>query len=288
MANINIKLIMIFSLAAVILSILAGGIGGVAFIEILIRSLFAGVIFGALGFGVGFVIDRFLPELSETYTPVSEEKRTRGNEIDEMIDSENPYEAFQGGIENDLVSDEFEQTISTKQKESSGAPVSENINGQAADSLSSENIDIQTSESSGVQASESDNKTEDLANMEETAVAEHVSHLSQDNKADQRDSSYLGDSIKHSSDSDNPVEGENSRPQGNDVETIDSMGIDDMPSLDNFNGTFSTFNGDDAAGGEIGPSTNNKSSKMDVPEYLQDPGKSAQAIQTWLQRDKEG
>ncbi|MBN2735428.1 MAG: hypothetical protein JXR70_00515 [Spirochaetales bacterium] len=248
---VNLKVIIAFALVAMILSILAGGIGGVPFWEIIVRSLFGAVIFGGLGFGIGFIIDRYLPELTSSgNNPI--EKPAKGTEIDEIIDSENPYEDYQAdfGEELDMV------------KESS-----------AAGSYRKNKKKLESEDSADMDAAESFDSS-DLSNIEETAAAESVSYNGKGSGYDESDADF--------DDDDQPSQ------VMDDVATIDNMGIDDMPSLDNFDGTFSTFNSESSSGEEIGSPSEKKNSKMDVPEYLQDPGKSAQAIHTWLQRDKEG
>ena len=122
----NLKVIIVFALSAMILAILAGGIGGVPFWEIIVRSLFAAVIFGGLGFGIGLIIDRFLPELSSPGSNGAG-KTEKGTEIDEMIDAENPYESFQGDFDGDLESGDIMANMNSYENESTDSQDSSDL-----------------------------------------------------------------------------------------------------------------------------------------------------------------
>ncbi|MFC1671134.1 hypothetical protein ACFL20_12155 [Spirochaetota bacterium] len=61
--SIENKSILIFGVSALILSLITGILAGIAFAVVLIRSLIITIVFAALGFGVVYIIKRFIPEL---------------------------------------------------------------------------------------------------------------------------------------------------------------------------------------------------------------------------------
>ena len=60
----NWKVIAVFGGIGFVISLLAGVLGGVAFTTILWRSILGAAGFGALGFGITYLIDKYLPELT--------------------------------------------------------------------------------------------------------------------------------------------------------------------------------------------------------------------------------
>jgi len=88
---INWKIIAGFAGFAVFVSLLAGLIGGVGIGDLFLRCLLWGLLFGALGFGILFLVNRFFPELADAFStpkPVSSEQ---GGEVDIMLPDENPH-----------------------------------------------------------------------------------------------------------------------------------------------------------------------------------------------------
>ena len=84
---VNIKLIGGFAVLGLLLSFLAGALGGVAFPVIVLRALLGALLFAALGFGLHTVVGRFLPELLHT-SVVTPEKQSG---VDITLPEENPH-----------------------------------------------------------------------------------------------------------------------------------------------------------------------------------------------------
>ena len=85
------KVSAIAAIAAFLLSLLIGVIGGVSFGALLLRAIMAGVIFGAGAVGISVVIDRYLPEL-RTGSGSADVERTSGS-VDIVVEGDEP-EAF--------------------------------------------------------------------------------------------------------------------------------------------------------------------------------------------------
>jgi len=85
--EINWKLIGIFGGIGFFFSFIAGAIGGVKFGTILLRGIVSGALFGVLGFGLTFVIKKFLPGL-ESEEGASEQEEQQG--VDIVIEEEAP------------------------------------------------------------------------------------------------------------------------------------------------------------------------------------------------------
>ncbi|MEW5814185.1 MAG: hypothetical protein AB1798_02155 [Spirochaetota bacterium] len=85
------KIIIGMTVGAVVLSLLAGIIGGVSFGIILLRAIVGGLAFGLFGLGAGYIIRKFLPELFKT---LPDEETTDGSEsgIEIILPDENPHE----------------------------------------------------------------------------------------------------------------------------------------------------------------------------------------------------
>ena len=98
---VNIKLIGGFAVLGLLLSFLAGALGGVAFAVIVLRALLGALLFAALGFGVHTVVGRFLPELLRT-SVVTPESRSG---VDITLPEENPHSPAQEAGEAEGVED---------------------------------------------------------------------------------------------------------------------------------------------------------------------------------------
>ena len=94
--KINWKIIGIFAGIGFFISFLSGIIGGVKFGTIFLRGIIGAVIFGGIGFGLVFIVKKFLPGLSSDEPEDSEDEQPG---IDIVIEEENPLEAPGLGLE---------------------------------------------------------------------------------------------------------------------------------------------------------------------------------------------
>lgn len=93
---INWKIVSIFAIFAVVLSMLGGLIGGVDFGEVILRSIIWGVIFAGVGLGIQVLMDNFLPELADALygtpkSPQVEKEEDGSSEVDEILPEINPH-----------------------------------------------------------------------------------------------------------------------------------------------------------------------------------------------------
>ncbi len=96
--DLNWKLPAVSAGVAFILAFISATVGGVQFGAMLLRSLIAAVIFGALGIGVDMLIKHYLPELAGGDAEGSEEseteesvQRAENGGVDITLDEENPH-----------------------------------------------------------------------------------------------------------------------------------------------------------------------------------------------------
>lgn len=103
--GLEVKCGIVFSLIALVFSILAGVAGGVPAGVILLRALFITPVFFGIGFGVLTVIRRYVPEVYQTLERPAEsitEKRTgidEGTVISELTDAESTAKSDTGFTE---------------------------------------------------------------------------------------------------------------------------------------------------------------------------------------------
>lgn len=88
--GIEVKTAAVFAAAALVISVLTGFLSGIGAGTVIIRSLFALVIFACLGFGSAWVLKKFVPELGAGFPDDSD---------GEDEDLENDHEVF--GAEED-------------------------------------------------------------------------------------------------------------------------------------------------------------------------------------------
>lgn len=72
--------------AALVLSVLVGILGGVAFGTILVRGLLGAIAFGAGSVGIRYLVDRYLPELRQEKADQIES--TQGSRVDIVVDDD--------------------------------------------------------------------------------------------------------------------------------------------------------------------------------------------------------
>src|SRR5512142_610307 len=92
--NINFKLVAGFAAFAFIFSFFTGLFSGNDFLIVLLRSVLGSVFFAVLGGGIGYVIDRFFPDLWPTGEAGGGEEEDTGQaeEVDITLPEENPHE----------------------------------------------------------------------------------------------------------------------------------------------------------------------------------------------------
>ncbi|MFP4549799.1 MAG: hypothetical protein ACLFNT_03255, partial [Spirochaetales bacterium] len=72
--------------AALVLSVLVGVLGGVAFGTILIRGLLGAFAFGAGSIGIRYLVDRYLPELRQGQEV--QQESPHGSRVDIVVDDD--------------------------------------------------------------------------------------------------------------------------------------------------------------------------------------------------------
>jgi hypothetical protein len=93
----NFRFILGFAALAVVISLLAGLLGGISFGLILLRTLIGAAAFALLGAGAWWVLQKFVPELLETEAKREHEPaRATGDEVDIVIPEENPHRPTEG------------------------------------------------------------------------------------------------------------------------------------------------------------------------------------------------
>jgi len=165
--TVNWKLAVGVGTSALLLSVLSGVLGGVGFGALLVRALFAGTLFAALGIGLEFVVRRFLPELLDTDTPPD-----LGSHVNIVVDEE-------------------EGQAPKVQDEVQG--------GQTADSGGKEPLDR------GSEQTESEDSWDDLENPEDSLVQEVQEARREDGATatsqENSESETEGESVKESGES---------------------------------------------------------------------------------------
>jgi hypothetical protein len=232
---INSKIILVFAGFAILVSLVAGGIGGVPFLEIILRTLVWAIIFAGIGLGISIVLHRYFPELGHLLNgdSIGEKKYTSGFEA--VIPEENPHD-FLG--QDTMFSDLKEET----------------------------NVDL------GPRHEKSD--------LEELGSAGDLNEQAEENQPTDTIENVANvpyiDAIS-----------EEEQPQDDDIDNLDTL-----PEIDSFASSFTPYS-DGVAPVDSGPSeTKGTYSKpktdMDVGGFMEDPLKTAKAIHTWIERDKEG
>ncbi len=117
---INARVVLIAGGLGFFIAVLAGGIAGVRFGNLIIRAIIGGVVFAGLGAGISFLIEKFLPELFH-----GESDKTGGSEraedvsgsggVNIVLPEQNPlkediYEEDFGAAEENMVEEVSEST----------------------------------------------------------------------------------------------------------------------------------------------------------------------------------
>jgi len=219
--NINWKIIAIFGGIGFFISLLTGAISGVGFGTILLRGIISGIIFGGIGFGLTFIIKKFLPEMdAEEKSELEEDVPT----VDIVIEEENPPS----------IGEEFK----APEEDEAGIGLDSDISG-------SQSFVEEVEETSG-----EDLEAAELEEAEEVEEADESAEL---------------------------------------VEIDESEGVDALPDIGEFSGTFSTgpdFSDDSGnEGTEDVQIYSDDNSSIELLGKDEDPAAVAKAVQTMLKRD---
>jgi len=227
---INWRIVIIFSVSAIILSILFGGIGGIPILEILLRTVIFTILFALIGIGVNIIIDKYLPELltigGETSVDMEE-----GGEFEAVIPEENPHK--RKPQENNKLSNKNETEDSKK-------------------------------------ANKADSEAQEVDELE-----------------------AVPDEAKEDKSLDSIEEVENIPDISDEIENIkssDDYEIDAIPEIESLSGSFSFEEETQPENTTLSQNTvySKPKTDMDISNLVEDPLKTAKAIQTMIQRDKEG
>lgn len=90
--SIEYKIATGFGAAALIVSLVVGLVSGVGAGIVLFRSLFFMIIFAALGYGVIFILKRYVPELFEVITAVNDDPEYASGDLYDSVDEESAVE----------------------------------------------------------------------------------------------------------------------------------------------------------------------------------------------------
>jgi hypothetical protein len=267
---INWKIVAIFPFFATVISILSGAIGGASFLDIILRALLWAVIFGGIGIGVSFLIERFFPELKGimggTGEPAGEKSRDEGG-FEAFIPEDNPHELdemksnYAGSEENEGrrtgAGDSGEEDI--------GVLYEAEESGQEDDFASFGESD---GDSIGGYGNDSGGNTESGPDFGAVEDGPGVSE-SGENSANASKKSKTPDTLDDETSLVFDTDGIDKLP--------DSLSSDDSLSLPQAESSF-----------DSGGIFSKPYKGSNVSEFEQDPQKTAKAIHTMLQRDKEG
>jgi hypothetical protein len=232
---INSKVIVLFSGFAVLVSLIVGGISGVPFLDIILRTFLWAIIFAGIGLGISVVMNKFFPELGSLLNAESGGEKNYSGEFEAVIPEENPHDSL---TQDTMFSDFKEET----------------------------NVDLGPREESSdlEELGSAEDSSQETADGKDTGTIENVSSVP-----------YIDD-IQ-----------EEKPPQDEDIDNLDTL-----PEIDSFASSFTPFN-DGIAPADSGPSDTKSiyskpKTNMDVHGFMEDPLKTAKAIHTWIERDKEG
>ncbi len=268
---INWKIVVIFPLFAIIVSIFSGIAGGVSFLDLVLRAFLWGIVFGGIGLGVSFIIERFFPELKSAVERDNERVGQRASgegSFEAFIPEENPHEL------------EEMKTSYFDNDEGEGEVRDDGGEEMAASGHTEEDEDI------GV-----------LSDMEEGAkIGGKKRGAGIGNRDSEVESDYASEggsgmqSMDESETEESPGTKSFEEPANTDMDdsglVFDDDSIDKLPDSSGFedSGSLSSSDSSFDSGGSFSKPYKNAS----VSEFEQDPYKTAKAIHTMIQRDKEG
>ena len=240
---INGKIIAVFVGFAVLVALIAGGIRGVPFIRILLRTAIWAVVFGGIGLGVSVVVHKYLPELNRLLNGEEVAEKSYQGEFETIIPEENPHDSLNQDSMFSTIKDETDVNLHNKEK------ISEMDSDQG-----SELEELGAAEESGEELIEE----KPIKKPDEMGGVPYIDAISEDEQIQE--------------------------------DNIDNLDI--LPELDSFASSFTPYSGQDSNSGNNPGETKSMYSKpktdLDVGGFIEDPLKTAKAIHTWIERDKEG
>jgi hypothetical protein len=251
---INWKIVAIFAVFAAVIAIFSGVLGGVSFFEIIVRTIVWSIVFAGIGAVFNLVLNKYLPELLEI-TGSEKYSKTADGEFEAIIPEENPHvKGEKNGDDSGFYDD--------------------------SDSASDEESMVEE-----LEEEDQHNEVTGEATADEDTYEEESSEVLKETSADTSMEMGSLDSSDEMLDDDDDSDTET---------TVDEPGetdeLDVLPEIDSFASSFSHVGGD--ANSEESTfetrSTFGKS-KIDskVSDLIQDPSKTAKAIHTWIERDKD-
>lgn len=237
---------------AFIISLLTGLISGVQFGVLLFRAILGGLVFAGLGFGGGYLIEKFLPELTRGESPSS--SKDTGGTVDIVVDDEEEETKASGAVLAEGTEDsEREEGFEASQKASGQEAASNTV--MFANAQSSK--EGRSEEGMNEAGDDGENFVEEV---EETAATEDEETVESHHSETEDD----GEVVEELTEADDNVEA--------------------LPEIDSFSDSFSSEDLPDAEG-ELGGS-GGSSETVDVMGEEQDPHTVAKAIQTMIKRDE--
>jgi hypothetical protein len=260
---INWKIVVIFPIFALVISILAGAIGGASFLDIFVRGIIWTIVFGGIGIGVSYLIERFFPELKDfSGDGISKtDVKTPGGEsgFEAFIPEDNPHELEEMKNSYDTAGDDE----LGPQDDSNALPLDKD----------EDEIGVLTE------------AEEPVAEGKDSDESEYYNNQGLGFDGEEPDTIADSKSGRGNKKSTNNKESDD---EGfNDSELVfDDDGIDKLPDSVSFDDSLQAGSHDSSF--ESGGSFSKPYKNTSVGEFEQDPLKTARAIHTMMQKDKEG
>ena len=247
---INWKVAIFFAGFAAVVVIIAGGIGGVSAFEILLRVVLWSAVFAGIGIGAGFVIERYVAELNEMIGGEASSERSEEGSFEAILPEENPFAL----------------------RKASGSEGEEDL-------LSGVEDDEESLSEAGDQIDEDGN--ERIVSREKSVNS---------GSPDGEDGDYQSGGYSDDEDDLEDMEADGMESVTDQADEEGSGDFDSLPEIDSFAASFSAFDETSSLNnpGESGGRHTKPKTGMDVSEIIADPSKTAKAIHTWIERDKEG
>jgi len=265
---INWKIVAVFPAFAVMISILAGGLGGADIADIVIRTIIWGILFSGIGVGVNVILNKYFPEILDIFE--ADESRIKESSagdkgFETYIPEENPHELEEMKYERSRNKGDYSRQ---KYSEGESAISEENEDASELSEIEDKFPDF-SSKSSGVENKASEDEIEN--GLEESING--FKPIYDESNEEPDTSSETFKKIDNKSDDDSSL-------------VFDEDGLDSLPEFGSSNESFSGASSDTPFESESSFSKPSKNPK--AQGFEQDPHKTAKAIHTMIQRDKEG
>jgi hypothetical protein len=265
---INWKIVAVFPAFAVIISILAGGLGGAAIADIIVRTILWSILFAGIGIGVNYILNKYFPEILEIFESGEsniKEGTSEDKGFEAFIPEENPHELEEMKYERTQDDGDF-----ARKGYDTGV---EQFNEESDDASELAEIDEQipdfTSQSAGLE----DIASDDGKDLDFDDAME--SKKSYEDEPNEKTHQPAGMSAKDEKNS------------GDDASLVfDDDGLDRLPDFGIQDDSISGPSSETIFESESSFSKPYKNPK--AQSFEQDPHKTAKAIHTMIQRDKEG